>query len=108
MFDYRKPCNDCPFRRSKARLYELGAERIKEIWDAPAFECHKTTGVAGEKKSPQQCAGLIAAQHAAGELNQITQIATRITSFDPADIDTSDTFDNFKELCEAHSGPTKG
>lgn len=77
--------------------------RLDEIWNAPAFECHKTTGVAGEKKDPQQCAGLIAAQHASNNLNQITQLATRITSYDPADIDTSDTFDSFEAVSEAHS-----
>ena len=103
MFAYRKPCNDCPFRRSQAGHYRLSYERLVEIWQAPAFECHKTTGVAGEKKEPQQCAGLIAAQHASNNLNQITQIATRLTSYDPAVIDTSDTFESFKALCEAHS-----
>lgn len=104
MFDYKKPCDDCPFRKSQAGNYQLGAERVREIWDAPAFECHKTTGAAGQKHDPQQCAGLIAVQHKAGQLNQITQVATRITSYDPAVIDTSDTFDSFEELSEAHSG----
>ena len=104
MFELKKPCVDCPFRKSNAANYALPKERLDEILSASAFECHKTTGVGGKKHPPQQCAGLIAAQHAANQPNQITQVAQRLLSYDPSVIDTSDTFDTIQELYEAHSG----
>ncbi len=104
MFDYKAPCNNCPFRKDMAHLFQLEPTRLAEIWDGPSFECHKTTGVCGPKRAPQQCAGLIAAQHAAGQLNSITQVATRIINYDPSTIDTTLTFSSLGEILKAHEG----
>lgn len=102
MFDHKKPCNNCPFRRSQAKKYNLGKERITEIVNATAFECHKTTGVAASKKPPQQCAGLMALLHSANKPNQIMQVAQRLTNYDPATIDKTDTYATIEEAIKDH------
>ena len=101
-FDLKQPCNDCPFRRSQAPLYRLPEKRLKEIFDATAFECHKTTGVAGDKKEPQQCAGLIALHDAESSPNTITKAAMVLTGYSPNQIDKQDTFGSYKEAQYAH------
>jgi len=106
-FDLKAPCKDCPFRRSQARNYALPKERLREIIEATAFECHKTTGVAGPKKDPQQCAGLIAALNAAGRPNTIMQVANRLEGITFDHIDTTDTFRSLEDLMEGH-GHKKG
>ncbi len=76
MFKLTRPCANCPFRKSQGHLFGLHPERLQEILEAPAFQCHKTVdydtesgvGVAGDK--PQQCAGLMGLLHKAGRPNQ--------------------------------------
>lgn len=104
MFDHRKPCDNCPFRVSQARNYQLGGQRVREIFYSEAFECHKTTGVLGVKHKPQQCAGLIALQHSEDQPNTITQAAMRLIGFEPSGIDTSDTFKTLAHAVQEHGG----
>lgn len=98
MFDLKKPCKDCPFRVGKGERFQLSPERITEIFEAPAFQCHKTL-----EGRPQQCAGLISVQHKIGRPNQITQVATRFTSYDPAALVSTDTYDTLEAVREAHT-----
>lgn len=72
----------------------LSAERVDQIVNAPAFQCHKTVDYdkddddparAGDK--PQQCAGLMAMLHKMGIPNQIMQVGQRLGAFDPAQLD---------------------
>lgn len=100
MFKYKAPCDNCPFRRSKARSFRLGEERVREIFNAEAFECHKTVY---SRASPQQCVGLIALQGSEGQYNTITQVAMRLIGYNPSGIDTSDTFTSLAEAVQAHS-----
>lgn len=102
-FDLKYPCSNCPFRRSQARNYGLSRERLTEIVNATAFECHKTTGVAGQKKDPQQCAGLIALLNAAVRPNAIMQVAQRLEGRRFDYVDTSDTFIEVEEMIKGHN-----
>lgn len=81
MFDLRRPCVNCPFRVSVAGTFLLGAERVREIVRATAFQCRRTVAYdhwddpmkrQGEK--PQQCAGLMALLHRAGQPNEIERL----------------------------------
>lgn len=102
-FDYKAPCNNCPFRRSQAGRFNLGAERVQSIAAGTAFECHKTTGVCGPKHEPQQCAGLLALLHDAEQPNAIMQIASRLYGQTFDHIDRTDTFTEIEDAIAAHS-----
>ena len=103
MFDLKKPCVDCPFRRSNAANYGSPVRRLREIIAGPAFECHHTTGIAGEKKSPQQCAGLIAMLETESFHNKITRVAMILIQYDPRLIDNTDTFKTIDQCIAAHN-----
>ena len=42
MFKLKRPCTNCPFRKGQGELFELGQSRLLEIFDAVAFQCHRT------------------------------------------------------------------
>jgi hypothetical protein len=42
MFDMKRPCVDCPFRKGVGETFQLSMERLKEIKHGTAFPCHKT------------------------------------------------------------------
>jgi hypothetical protein len=108
MFDFKRPCKNCPFLKSNGRNFGLGKERVEEIVNAVSFQCHKTVdydqdenGHAGNK--PQQCAGLIAMLHnGKHKPNVITRAAIALTGFDPASIDGSGVYNSVKEAIEDH------
>lgn len=102
MFDLRKPCNNCPFRKGAGRSFRLTEARLHEIVNASAFECHKTTGVAGKKHPPQQCAGLMSVLHKSGRPNQIMQVAHRLIGHDASQIDGSETYDSWEQCVDDH------
>jgi hypothetical protein len=102
MFDYRKPCNDCPFRKATGHLYGLNEARLIDIFEGSAFECHKTTGVSGPKRAAQQCAGVMSILHKEGIPSQIMQVAQRLLGFDASQIDGSETYDSIKQCIAAH------
>jgi hypothetical protein len=69
-------------------------ERIAEITEAAAFQCHKTVDYSGDDgpesgDKPQQCAGLMAMLHREGKPNQMMQLAERLgfEGFDPEKLD---------------------
>lgn len=112
MFDLKRPCVNCPFRKGQGSLFRLHPERLRDIVTATAFQCHKTVdydnyhdaeGRAGDR--PQQCAGLMTVLHRSGEPNQIMQIAERLTDFDPATLDPNgEAYASIKEALAAHQG----
>lgn len=106
-FDLKAPCNNCPFRRSQACNYQLSRKRLIGIVYATAFECHKTTGVIGERKEPQQCAGLMALLHDAQTDNTIMQVATRLSDQTFDHIDRSDTFTTLSDMFKGHNAETR-
>lgn len=108
MFDLRRPCVNCPFRKNQGHLFGLDPERLEEIKNAPAFQCHNTV-VYGEGKPeqgdrPQQCAGLMAVLHREDIPNQIMQVAERISSFDPSLLDPEgEAFASWADALAAHA-----
>lgn len=118
MFDLKKPCKNCPFRRTKGDLFSLGKWRIEEIVSAPAFQCHATVDYDGAEydddgemipgtfagKNPQQCAGLMALLYREKRPNQIMRVAKRLTGFDAGKIDASDVYKTLEEAIKAHEG----
>lgn len=106
MFDLKKPCKNCPFRVGQGELYQLHQDRLQEIFNAPAFQCHKTVDYSGENPSsgnkPQQCAGLMAVLVAEGRPNQIMQVAERLGYFDPGYLDRRDVYDSIDSVMAAH------
>lgn len=108
MFDLRRPCKTCPFKRGG--LCGLRPPRILEILEAPAFQCHNTVlygaGPDGDDiknhAKTQQCVGLIAFLHLQGRRNQITEVAARLSGYDPAAIDNSEVCTSLGELLAQH------
>jgi hypothetical protein len=72
----------CPFRVGNARKFRFSGERLAQIKDAPAFQCHLT--LEGE---PEQCAGLMSVLAREGQPNQIMQIAERFGYLDLRKLD---------------------
>lgn len=116
MFDLRRPCVQCPFRRSQGRAFNIHPDRLREFASAPAFQCHKTVDYSETEETddgrerpssgdaPQQCAGLMAMLHQMGEPNQIMQVAQRMTGFDAGKIDARDVYSNLDEAIAGHAG----
>lgn len=105
MFKQKKPCVNCPFRKDQGALFGLHPERIDEIVNAPAFQCHKTvTGLgAPDKVQKQQCAGLMALLHKEKKPNQIMQVAERLTEWRAANLDGSNVFDSIEQAKAEHA-----
>lgn len=97
MFKLRRPCKTCPFRIGVGSQFALHPERLEEIRNAPAFQCHGTVDyVSGPEDDngfpkpqpgakPQQCALLEtlvekvssldgATLHACNELGKMVQV----------------------------------
>jgi hypothetical protein len=110
VFDLKRPCVNCPFRRGQGSLFSLEPDRLAAIVDGVAFQCHKTVAYDQwddpEKRSgdrPQQCAGLMAVLHRSGRHNQIMQLAERLTGFDPATVDPKgEAYASVEEATRAH------
>lgn len=112
MFDLTRPCVNCPFRKGQGSLFSLSPERLDDIHDGPAFQCHKTVDYAEwddpEKRSgdrPQQCAGLMTVLHRSGEPNQIMQVASRMGYLDLDALDPAgEAYESWGDATAAHSG----
>lgn len=91
MFDLKRPCVNCPFRIGQGSRFQLHPDRLAGIFEAPAFQCHKTVDYSNDAPAsgdrPQQCAGLMAVLHRDDRHNQIMQVAGRISDFDAAALD---------------------
>lgn len=110
MFKLTRPCNNCPFRKGQGKLFGMHRFRLREIFGAVAFQCHKTVDYDAEDEAdrhgdkPQQCAGLMSLLHRAGRSNTIMQVGERLGSFNPSRLDHSDVYESI-EACEAdHTG----
>jgi hypothetical protein len=110
VFDLKRPCLNCPFRKGMGVCFKLSPDRLEEIRTAPAFPCHKTVdydqwddvdGRQGER--PQQCAGLMAVLHRMGEPNQIMQIAERLGALDCSQLDPNgEAYPTWANVRKAH------
>lgn len=109
MFDLKRPCANCPFRKGQGSLFSLNPERLAGVLDGPAFQCHKTVDYLKETprpgERPQQCAGLMAVLHRSDRPNQIMQVASRLGALD---LDTLDpdgvAYSSWDEAVAAHGG----
>lgn len=94
MFDLKRPCVNCPFRKGQGSLFALHPERLHDVINGVAFQCHKTVNYDEwedeERRSgdrPQQCAGLMAVLHRSERPNQIMQLAERLSGIDAGTVD---------------------
>jgi hypothetical protein len=97
MFDIKKPCVDCPFRKDGHMLRSLGKGRMEEIVtnvvkEDGFFSCHKTVDYSDDtptlKEQNRFCAGaLIAVEKAdATYRNRNTRIANMMGIYDPKNL----------------------
>jgi hypothetical protein len=112
MFDLKRPCVNCPFRRGQGEAFRLDPGRLEEIRTGSAFLCHKTLAWTDEGSSapgerPQQCAGLMAVLRREGEDNQIMQVAERLRAARFDDLDPrGEAYASWAEVLEAHEDKT--
>lgn len=114
MFKLKRPCITCPFKKGQGELFRLGQERLTEIFEASAFQCHKTVQYGsndlGEETSspgdkPQQCAGLMAVLRNSKKDNQIMQVAHRLNALDLDDLDPdNEAYASIEDVRKAHGG----
>ena len=112
MFDLKRPCATCPFRKGQGSKFGLPAERLKEIRLGSAFQCHKTVDYEaweedGDKAGdrPQQCAGLMTLLHRHNRPNQIMQVAERLGALDCAALDPEkEVYETWMDALCAHAG----
>lgn len=109
MFDLKRPCVNCPFRRGLGSSFQLQANRLAEIHNAPAFQCHKTVDYSddepGAGNRPQQCAGLMAVLAREERPNQIMQVAMRLGALDVSTLDPrAETYSTWRDVCAANGG----
>lgn len=109
MFDLKRPCVNCPFRRGAGESFGLGRERLEEVRRGSAFQCHKTVDYGAEDTAgrsgdrPQQCAGLMAVLRREGEDNQIMQVAERLGAARFDDLDPrGEAYASWAEVLAAH------
>lgn len=108
MFDLKRPCVNCPFRKGQGPLFQLPRRRLLEILNGVAFQCHKTVEYSDSDEhsqgdKPQQCAGLMALLHREGRPNQIMQTAQRLIGYDPGVIDAQDVYASINAAIKAHT-----
>jgi hypothetical protein len=112
MFKLTRPCVTCPFRKGMGETFTLHEARLRGIFSAPAFQCHKTIDYSGDEpdqgNKPQQCAGLMSILHREGQPNQIMQVAQRFGEFDPDQLDHTDVYDSIDDAIAAHRGGAHG
>src|SRR5215471_13794425 len=94
MFDLKRPCKRCPFRKGQGSLFRLPSLRLREIKNGTAFQCHATVDYENfddpekrQGKRPQQCAGLIAVLLRSNMATNIMQVAMRCYGMDLGGID---------------------
>lgn len=111
MFDLKRPCVTCPFRRGQGETFGLPRARLEKIFAAPAFQCHKTVdyaeGADRQGDKPQQCAGLMAVLVQDGADNQIMQVGARLGAFDPDVLVLEDAYPGRQAVFQAHDAEEK-
>lgn len=114
MFDLKRPCVNCPFRKGVGETFRLPVDRLIEIKFATAFQCHRTVDYEHfedrEKRSgdrPQQCAGLMAVLIREKRENSIMQVAQRfgvdLSGIDPK----NEAYETWDAVLAAHCGESE-
>jgi hypothetical protein len=98
-FDMKKPCDNCPFRKSEKAVRFRTKRRALEVANGDGvFPCHKTVDYSGDdngqaKENSQACVGFLVYQCNHGSPGQMVRIAGRPGMIrsevvdDPANID---------------------
>jgi len=115
MFDLKRPCQDCPFRIGRGETFALSPQRLHEIRQGVAFQCHRTVDYEHfddpEKRCgdrPQQCAGLMAVLMREGEPNAIMQCAQRLADIDFSGLDPrGEAYPSWAAVLAAHGTSKK-
>lgn len=118
MFDLKKPCNDCPFRKDEMMIETLGKERMtgivtNVIKEDGFFSCHKTIdySVDTDRLQPQNqfCAGALIAIEKANATydNKNTRIAVGFGFYDPKQLEDKDSVIDPKEYIDKKYVETK-
>lgn len=113
MFELKRPCINCPFRKGVGETFGFDVTRLHEIKTAVAFQCHKTVDYEHfddpERRSgdrPQQCAGLMAILSREGCANSIMQVAERfgvsLSGLDPK----HEAYESWDDVLAAHCKET--
>jgi hypothetical protein len=110
MFDLKRPCVSCPFRKGQGELFGLSRWRLAGILSAPAFQCHKTVDygnfdhpIKRQGDNPQQCAGLMAVLAREKAANQIMQVASRMGHLDLSTLDPDrEAYESWSDVLKAH------
>lgn len=107
MFDLKRPCKTCPFRKGNGEHLRINGRTLREIVYSPSYQCGRPD--AGDAEflvgvdRPQQCAGLMAVLHREGLPNQIMQVAERLGQLDAQALDpANEAYSSVKELLSAH------
>lgn len=109
MFKLTRPCVNCPFKKGVGERFCLNENRLNEIFNGVAFQCHKTVDYdapKGERSGdrPQQCAGLMSILHCENRSNQIMQVGERLGAFHPDRLDHSEVYASIADAVRAHTG----
>jgi hypothetical protein len=114
MFDLRRPCITCPFRKGVGETFMLPPARLKEIKYGIGFQCHKTLDYThwGNRrkragKNPQQCVGLMAVLQREGprHTHAMMQLAERF-GMDLSGLDPHhEAYDSWADVLKAHAQP---
>lgn len=110
MFDLKRPCVSCPFRKGQGERYALPLARLREIRDGVAFQCHGTVDYEfydddelRQGDRPQQCAGLMAILIRERRPNTIMQVAQRLGHAALDDLDPRrEAYDTWADAVAAH------
>ena len=113
MFDLKRPCTTCPFRKGVGETFRLNPARLSEIRTTDAFQCHNTIDYGGETQAersgdnPQQCAGLMTVQCREGIPSTITRLAIAMGQLDPDELDPrQEVYATWADVQAAHYGAT--
>lgn len=109
MFDLKRPCTNCPFKKGVGEMFLLSESTLDGILSGPSFQCHKTidynTDSLERGDKPQQCAGVMAILAKEGRPNQIMQVARRLGALDFDKLDPEgEAYGSIDEAREVHYG----
>ena len=115
MFKLYRPCANCPFKKGQGSAFRLRLDRLIQIFNGPAFQCHKTVDYNGNEEDedglikpmpgdkPQQCAGLMAILHREGRPNQIMQVSSRLGYMNLTHLDPdNEAYASMRDAIRAH------
>lgn len=114
MFNLKKPCNNCPFRKGFGERYRLPEDRLREIMTATSFDCHKTTRTVENSdgstdrvstRDSQHCVGLMVILDRLNRPNQMMRIGERMGMIDYSTLDPKgEVYDSWSDAMDAHCG----